>query len=1249
MKKFLLALTAAAAVGGIFGANAVTSKGATLFSYSLPGAGWISNISDNGKWAVCVAPAGGDKTPYAYRIDLTTGKIDQLPLNAEQANPDHESSGITNDISDSGEIIAGSFDGYAAYYQNETWNKLEVPKTLRRGSGEVLSMTPDGSSMVGWIMTASMKWVPAYWKDNKWVEVTNLPTYDEMLELGIIDKSDYEAHKKNNETPNIQFNAISADGRYIAAATDHNYPAWGAGRFVYDTQTQTYDWLMHDIGEYKLGGINFVDDLIMSNNGRHMVGYATVNVNGEDISVPFTYNPETKEVVSLEGQAAPAKIDNEGNFYCTAGSAPLFNNYVVVDGLKITLDRILKQKYGIDFAAETGFDYTGCPAGISDDGRTIAFWSTPQGDAYSLNLPETLYEAARGVNVLTEWAPYPAQNADIARLKNMTISLSYSSEWDETKVPYLRKQGGDKVADAVSVTPYSSTKTIYTITFDSVKLEDGVKYEVVVPAGAFYVANTSFKTDELVISYVGREEAPLAATRIQPEPGSSMREFSSTNAVAIDYPTNIVVTPSTAAELYVKGASTAMTIVSLTADGKRLYLYPPAARMLNQGTDYVIKVPAGAVTDISGFCPNEAFELEYAGSYLPDPSDAGGSNLFFDDMNNPNQSLSNFLLFEGDHNAPSDDMAALGFDKDNTPWNFSVRDEDNYDYCAASMSMFKTQGTADDWMVIPQLSIVNEDCYLTFKGQSYLKNRNDVLKVIVYEDDERYGSLDANIVKNMKEKGTVVFSEQLKPGKTESIITDEWTEYEVNLGQFKDKKIYIAFVNENKDQSMLFVDDVKVAYRSDFLAGSMTDETAIAADEIEVKAFVRNNRADNFNNIEATLKDSEGKAIDTFTKSDIALAQNQNFEFTFSKKLPLVRGIENQFEIEIKLDDQFQNFKTSIKNLTEKIDRKALVEEGTGMWCANCPRGILAFEYMENQLPGRVIPVAIHNGDRYEWDDYLQFLGINAFPSGIVNRRSEIGSPMGDTGFTSSDGTTWMDMVLEDIANPAEVGINIKEAYYCLENSMLEVPFDVNYAINKNNMYYNVLAIFLEDGLKGRQNSNLYNLTEDIFGEWNATGKYGAEAAENQGYVVIPMDHVARGIAGTSFYGLSGLLPQAANGGETYSSGIQCDFPALVTDRNNMSVVLAIIDAGSGRVLNADVIHTVGEKEHSGINEITNDPSQLINFSAVNGTVLANGTTEGVEVYSLQGVRMANRNLKGFYIIRATRDGRTANIKMLIK
>ena len=1239
MKKLTLASALLMCVG-----TTATAGTAKLNKFELP-YGWVAAMSDNGKWAVCQPPSNEEPDAVVYRLNIETGELEQLALDADQADTKWGNIARCNDVTDDGATIVGEYNRYPAYFSGDKWTELTLPQGYRNWMGEVCYVTPDGKTMVGWMQNGYTLFVPMVWVDKEVRTLTNLPTYEEMHELGIIDDSDLAGHKSKNETtPNIKPFGLSGDGRYILFGADHNYPAWGASRFVYDLENDTYDWIINS----EIHGSTFVDEAFMSPDGRTVCGYVVTNDGGNDDKlIPFTYKPETKELtLNRDGQRGQV-VDNAGQLYASAGSAPYFALYIPVDGLQVPLDKILSQKYGIDFYAQTGYGQTGYPVAVSNDSKTLLCQGEFRTGAYSVTLPETFAEAARGVNLLTDWAPTPSAGADIARLPGMTVQLSYSADYDETKVPVIKeKSTGEVVATSTGVSPVNTSKNLYRVLFDNVQLEAGKTYTVSIPEAAFFVEGTVFQTPLMEVDYIGREEKPLAGTEISPAPGSAVRELSSNNAVSITFPTNITVNTGVVSYLYVKGNATPMSTLSLTADGKTLSIYPPASRMLNDGTEYQLQIPAGAVTDITGFCPNEAFSIDYSGSYVPDASEAEGSYLFFDDFNNPNQSLSNFLQYEGDHLTPTDEMAAWGFDADNTPWNFSIRDDADYDYCAASHSSYSRAGQSDDWLVLPQLNILSEDCFLTFKGQSYKKAKKDFLRVIVYEDNDRYGSLDKSIVDRMKSEGTEVFNSQLRPGSSETQLADDWQEYEVKLDKWNGKKVYIAFVNSNTDQSALFIDDVAVGYRTDYTVGTVMPTVLVAAENTTVSGFVRSNRAEAFQNLEATYRTAAGHT-GTFKAENINLERNATYEFTFDTPLPLELGAETTVEIEVKLDDQLQNFTTSVSNMTRSIVQRVLIEEGTGLWCGNCPQGSLAFDYLEKQLPGTVIPVAIHNDDSMastRMDIYLQFLQINAFPTARVNRRTELGAPMYGPSFVSENGgETWMELVLKEIENPASVEIKATEANYCDDLEGILIPFEVEFALNRQGVHYNVFAILTEDGIQGAQTNYFASATEDIYGVWGAKGEYGL-ATGADGKVDVICNHVARGWSGTSFYGISGKVPETVKAGEKYGNYVIVKNLGDTEELSNCSVVLALIDAGTGKVINSDVIKTIGHKDDSGVKGIGAE-SAKVSIKAVGGSVLANGSAAGVEVYTIEGVRVANSGLNGLYIVRA--QGRT--LKMIVK
>ncbi len=57
---------------------------------------------------------------------------------------------------------------------------------------------------------------------------------------------------------------------------------------------------------------------------------------------------------------------------------------------------------------------------------------------------------------------------------------------------------------------------------------------------------------------------------------------------------------------------------------------------------------------------------------------------------------------------------------------------------------------------------------------------------------------------------------------------------------------------------------------------------------------------------------------------------------------------------------------------------------------------MLCFDYLEKAFPGKIVPVAVHNGDRLAYLEYDQFLSLGGYPAGRVNRNATVTLPMGD-------------------------------------------------------------------------------------------------------------------------------------------------------------------------------------------------------------------------------------------------------------
>ena len=90
----------------------------------------------------------------------------------------------------------------------------------------------------------------------------------------------------------------------------------------------------------------------------------------------------------------------------------------------------------------------------------------------------------------------------------------------------------------------------------------------------------------------------------------------------------------------------------------------------------------------------------------------------------------------------------------------------------------------------------------------------------------------------------------------------EWTENEISLKDFAGKNIYVAFVNNNNNQSAIFLDDVEVSRDLDLSIALFTPEYLVGKDEMEVSGHMQNLSSNNIDELTLNLKAADGSVVD---------------------------------------------------------------------------------------------------------------------------------------------------------------------------------------------------------------------------------------------------------------------------------------------------------------------------------------------------------------------------------------------------
>lgn len=1185
----------------------------------------VLGMSDNGKWAVAYNENDGEDSRGKV-INTETGEYTLLPNHPKGDETSVTTTYYATDVSDDGTMMVGCFqDNPAAYTEATGWRLLPSPAGW--GYGLASAMTPDKRYAVGrcYINPSTQNETAVMWDLGTLsiVETPNLPTMSLAGE---------------NEDQ-VRFTAISADGRYVVGHTSFTTMGYTMV-FIYDREQASWSPIGFDYDEAsgtftpKAEGLRFIDQANFSPDGEWVGGSAyVVNADGSEYYAPYRCRTATGEFTlynEVESRGILAIcIDNDG---CLMGGTPhdsqLRSFMARCGNYWFALDDLFNQRYGIDFYALSGFEYTGSPIALSADGRTIAAFLA-QGNNYVMRMPETMTEAAEGINLLAGHEAAPADGTAFYSLSRVTLTFARDVRLLADGNAAVLTLDGEPVRNSLSIGVADNKRDVI-IQFRGTVLEDGREYALTLPAGALCVDGDEERlSPEITLRYTGRANTPVTVKAASPAEGGNLAQIdASTHAVVAQFDTQVALTDTARAALFQIGSDAPVCELEMLAEGDRVAIYPATTQYLYKGTSYAVRIFAGSLTDASGFAANAETDIRYEGAYERTVSSTD-SLVLSEDFND---GLNNMLLYDGDRLAPTEEMAGWSF-TDNMPWSLVSDNDNTADKSAVSHSMYTPAGKSDDWMCTPQCFIRDDKYVLRFRSQSYLKDKTDRLKVIVYADETVYNTLTKEIVEKMRTEGRVVYDEVESPGRIDSILVGDWKDHTISLAAYAGKHIYVAFVNENEDQSAIFVDDLTIERATDFNIVLSLNPTMVAQESTPVAGRVNvTSEEKTFQDIHISLLDAEYNVLQTIEEDGLSLKNGDTYPFAFEKPLALEAGKVNDFAIRVQMGEAADTMRTSIRNMAFEPAKRLVVEEFTGMDCPNCPQGILALERMEGIYGERLIPVAYHTypGDIYA-GDFTNFvgteLGLTGAPSAVINR-GEVSYPMyrtttngeADYMFNSPDRSCWMDVAESEMAEYADADISIT-ATYDAETGNVSVPYEITYALDRTGLNVALQLLVTEDGLPGYQTNNLYNVADPDLGEW---GKGGDNASATVAYT---FNDVARAKADYANYG--DLLPVDVEAGKAYTGTLTLNQEQLryVSDIHYSHAALLLLDANTGRVINA---------AHAAIDDPTWDDIQGTEADAADVTVRAieGGIRVAAEegtasVYTVGGTLLATAHVSG--------------------
>ncbi len=340
----------------------------------------------------------------------------------------------------------------------------------------------------------------------------------------------------------------------------------------------------------------------------------------------------------------------------------------------------------------------------------------------------------------------------------------------------------------------------------------------------------------------------------------------------------------------------------------------------------------------------------------------------------------------------------------------------------------------------------------------------------------------------------------------------------------------------------------------------------------------------------------------------VSLAASENPEAaTHEITVTQVNGVENE--------NTNSKAGGTIVTIDQSVQNVPLMEEYTGMWCGWCPRGAVALGLIEVEYPD-VITMAVHNGDilqNYKYD----FSGVDGFPSAVVNR-GEMIDPYYDY-------TSGIESALKAVT-PASLGL--KACWVDDTHSSIRLEASSTFRFNSTTTApYGITYFLVENGMTGSGE------------DWLQANYFsGAHSDYADDPNLLPLCDMPEYINGMVYdhvmvdvwdctYGMDGSVkaPIVLGEAQTHTCTLDISGNEFIQNKENLTLVAALIDRTSGKVLNA--------------------AKAKIDVPGTLAVDKVNGTTAIAGRYSIDG-RQVGKSHKGITILRMS-DG--SHKKVLLK
>ena len=304
--------------------------------------------------------------------------------------------------------------------------------------------------------------------------------------------------------------------------------------------------------------------------------------------------------------------------------------------------------------------------------------------------------------------------------------------------------------------------------------------------------------------------------------------------------------------------------------------------------------------------------------------------------------------------------------------------------------------------------------------------------------------------------------------------------------------------------------------------------------------------------------------------------------------------------------------------VTQKARHRVFIEEFTGTWCPNCPRGIVALEKLERLYGDSVVMAAIHNDDVMACKGYGSVTqNVEGLPYAFVDRWIG-GDPYWGTGYA---GFGMRDIVGRCLSMGAEATLDITKALWNEDSTAISLTTASTFFCQAAAADYALGYVVTEDGMRGEgsewyQANNLMDDLEFAFDDDFKRFYEGGKQIKNMTYSHVAVGGWKPGSGYDNCFG--GSIGEGLE--MTVEKTLDISAINMLQDKGRLKVITLLIDRKLGRIANV---------AESRVAAPTSD--------ALPRTSLTQGQRRVVRAYQADGLRITR--ISGGLVVEQLEDG----------